>query len=271
MDNSAVAEALIGIVTSLNKDIAEVYVKIPGQVYENIPFNVLMDLFVDSIEYRHQGTIGAHVPGLTSPEVKFRPNVQAELAALDDSVNLGVGTLSEFTGFALVGTADSLTEFNLIKQSFQNLIVNSVPGIGRLDVPQPRIYNWGRLITPFSVPSGQLFTPIWELLKVSDSLAAFATGAQSAFKKLQELGILLQNKADNLRAIVKKIDELLDLVTGFVPPAGTLSAITFSKLSLDELRNCLKNSEDEPAGLNSLGAIFIVSDPGVVDLFEAIS
>ena len=262
---------MIGIVTSLNKDIAEVYVKIPGQDYEIIGFNPLMDLFVDSIEYRHQGTIGAHVPGLNSPELNYKPNVQEELAALENSVNLGVGTLTEFTGFALVGTADSLTEFNLIKQSFQNLIVNSVPGIGRLDIPQPRIYNWGRLITPFSVPSGQLFTPIWELIKVSNSLAAFSTGAQSAFKKLQELGVLMQNNADNLRAIVAKIDELLALVTGFVPPSGTLSAITFSKLGLDELRDCLKNSEDEPAGPNSLGAIFIVSDPGVVDLFEAVS
>lgn len=268
VDKSAIGEAVLGILTGLNQDLAELYLFVPLQNYRQRSFTSLMDLFVRSIEYRHFNRIGSSIPGVTSRDEVFTPPSQPDLERLN-GVDLGIGSLSAFTGFALVATADGVDDYEEVATFYRNFFLSTVPSPGILDGPLPKVYSWGNLITPITVPTGQLFDPVWELIRGLERLENLSRGARNAQEKLQKLGTDLKAQAAELRAIaalLRQIESLLAPLT-----ARTHAAITFVNQSIDELRDCLLNSPNAPTqGRYAAGAIGLVSDPGVIDFIQAV-
>ena len=267
VDKSALAAAIVALITSMNKDVVEMYPFVPIHPSDRSrPPDSLLTLFIDSLSYRHLGTVGAYVPGITSSEDREIVTEAQEIEELGQ-LDSGLGVLQRFSGFVmLVGTTSD--NYDSTSAFFRNFLLSKFPGQGRVTRIQPRMYSWGKLITPITIPSGRLLDPVWRAISSVLKTTGVLDSAKGLVAKLKRLGQLLQEKAAQLRAIIDEISKLQEILSS-IPNDLSISLLVFSDADMEEMKSVFF-SDGRPGGTGSAGFMVIAADPGISSFISLI-
>lgn len=268
LDKSSITEAVVAILTSLNKGLAEIYLYTPLQNYRTRTFKSLMTLFKQSIQAQHLGTIDASITGVTNNESIFTIPVQSDVSVYKQQIN-SIPKKSVFTGFTLVAVSDNTSEYERSVSFFQSLLRSNSPSHGRVDTPQPRVYNWGSLITPYVVSSSDMFDSVWSLVRNLQQVEQLATTPKSPANKLKNLGVLLQTQASTLKQFSDSLANLQSSLN--IDTDLNLNALVFVDQTIENLESCLLSSPNAPNENNlASGFITVVDNEEFNTLFQTL-
>lgn len=267
-DSSGVTKAVLDLTTSLTETPIELYVQASFSNYTQHSFTGLMRLMSDSIRYRHEGVIFSHIPGVNSEEAVIRPVQQPDVARLE--LDTGIGDLSRFTGFALILTADTKEEIEVVGGDLRKLLQQKSPEAGFGSLPQIRSYSYGKLITPITLQMSKMFAPMWGVVKQLNLVENITRGAKGAEARLVNTSNIIRQKISVTEEYVRQIEDIQRILNETLPTDLSFNVLLFENLSIDELLPCWLESDNVPEGRFALGTVGIVQDPRAFATFKTI-